>query len=184
MSEPVPNPYSPPKAPVVQEPEPVAEPSLARDGPEGLGGWLVIVAISLVVSPIRLVLFIVQTYLPLVRDGTFLALITPASERFHPMLASIIVLEVIVNAFFIAFSIWLIVLFFQKSRRFPLRFVILSVLSVVFILGDTLAVAALDLGSPWDAEGIRELMRGLFALCVWGPYMFVSARVNNTFVRR
>lgn len=182
MSQPIPNPYSPPNAPVVREPEP-APVSSSREGPEGLGGWLALVGFGLIVSPIRLLSFTVQTYAPLVRDGTFQDIATPGSDSFHPALAALIVVEALANLFCLAFGIWLIVLYFQKSRRFPMRFVALAALSVTIIVADALAIAALDLGSPWDAEGVRELVRSLISLLVWGPYMFLSKRVKNTFVR-
>jgi hypothetical protein len=184
MSQSIPNPYSPPKAPVVQEPQPPPESALAREGPEGLGGWLILVGLGLLVSPIRLVIFIAQTYVPLVRDGTLQALATPGSESFRPVFAALIVVEALANIFCLGFAIWLIVLFFQKSRRFPLRYVTLAALSVAIILADSFAISALELGSPWDAEGMQELIRSLIGLCVWGPYMYISTRVENTFVQR
>lgn len=140
------------------------------------------VGFGLIVSPIRLLIYIVQTFAPLVREGTFLALATPGSESFHPTLAALIVVEALANVFFLAFGIWLIALFFQKSRRFPMRYVTLAALSVTIILADSLALTALDLGSPWDVEGVRELVRSLISLLVWGPYMLLSTRVKNTFV--
>jgi hypothetical protein len=184
MSQPSPNPYSPPNAPVVQEPQLPPESALAREGPEGLGGWLVLVGLGLLISPIRLLIFIAQTFVPLVRDGTIQALATPGSELFRPMFAALIALEAAANIFCMLFAIWLIVLFFRKSRRFPLGYVTLAGLSVAIILADSFATAALDLGSPWDAEGMQELMRSLIALFVWGPYMFMSTRVKNTFIHR
>ena len=110
-----------------------------------------------------------QTYAPLVRDGTLRAIATPESADFHPALAAIVVVEALANMFCLAFGIWLIVLFFQKSRRFPVRFVALAAFSVAIILADALVLGALDIGSPWDAEGVREFSRSLITLLVWGP---------------
>jgi hypothetical protein len=182
MSEP--NPYSPPRAPVELEPEQPPEATLPREGPKGLAGWLVIVAIGLIISPIRVIFYCVQTYVPMVRDGTIQALMTPGSESFHLPLAALLIFEALANAVSVSFGIWLVVLFFQKSRRFPVRYVILAAFSVTVILGDAYAIASLGLGSPWDADTIREMIRSIIGLLVWGPYMFLSKRVENTFVRR
>ena len=182
MSQPNPNPYAPPNAPIERAPELAPEAPLAREGLEGLGGWLALVGFGLIVSPLRLLIFTLQTYAPLVRDGSLRAIATPQSPDFHPALAAIVVIQALANVFCFAFGIWLIVLFFQKSRRFPPRYVALAAFSVAIIIADALALGSLGIGSPWDAETVREFSRSLITLLVWGPYMFMSKRVKNTFV--
>jgi Protein of unknown function (DUF2569) len=125
----------------------------------------------------------VQAYIPLFRDGTFQALASPGSVEFHPALAALIVFEALANVFCLVFGIWLIVLFFQKSRRFPKRYVLLAAFSLAAILADSIVLTALDIGSPWDSVAIQELSRASIGLLIWGPYMYMSKRVKNTFVQ-
>ena len=141
------------------------------------------VGIGLFVAPIRVLIFVVQTYPPLIRDGSFRAIATPGSASFNAPLAALIALEAFANIFCFAFGIWLIVLFFRKSRRFPMRYVVLSALSIAIIVADSISIGALGIDSPWDTQGRREFVRSVTNLLVWGPYMFMSKRVENTFVR-
>jgi hypothetical protein len=47
---------------------------------EGLGGWLILVGIGVVISPLRLLAELSKVYLPMFNDGTWEALTTPTSE--------------------------------------------------------------------------------------------------------
>jgi hypothetical protein len=44
-------------------------------------------------------------------------------------------------------------------------------------------MAALDIDLLEDAQARREFLSAVLTLLVWGPYMFMSKRVKNTFVR-
>lgn len=152
--------------------------------PSGIGGWLILVAIGLILSPIRLLLTLAVDFLPLFTDGTWEALTTTGSEVYHPLWAPIILGEVAGNIGFLGTGIALLVLFFMESRSFPTLFIAVAFINLAFIVGDALVVSVLVPDVPvFDAETTREIARSLFAVAVWVPYMLVSKRVKNTFVR-
>jgi hypothetical protein len=35
---------------------------------------------------------------------------------------------------------------------------------------------------PFGASAVRDIAKPLIALIIWGPYMYLSRRVKNTFV--
>jgi hypothetical protein len=176
-----PNPYAPPSSSVVAEPPPIVPPT---DGPVGLSGWLVLVGIGVVVSPLRLAYFLLQTYLPMFRDGTWETVTTPGSASYHPFWGPLLLGEIIVNSAFILMSIYLLYLFFRKSSRFPKTYVVFLIANFSFILADAFAAQVVLPDQPvLDPQTGREFGRAVFAAVVWIPYMLVSKRVKNTFVR-
>ena len=70
---------------------------------------------------------------------------------------------------------------FQHKRIYPTLFVGLLTASVVVSLTDIL-VAAQWFGVATDDVYVQNVLRPLIFLVIWGPYMFVSMRVRNTFV--
>lgn len=177
------NPYAPPTAPV-NRPDPSPDPGATpASGPVGLGGWLVLVCIGLFFTIGQNLLLILQTFVPIFRDGTWQALTTPGSEVYHPLWMPLIGLEIIWNCTIIAWSIHLLVLFFRKSRRFPLRFIVFPVASAGFIVLDAALFRLVDPETPmFDSETLRELSRSVIYGLIWIPYMLRSVRVKNTFV--
>lgn len=173
------NPYASPKAPI--EVTPATGP---QDGPDGLGGWLVVIALGLFATPIRLVIVMVQTYPPLFGAGRWEKLTTPGSPHYHPLWKPLVIGEVVANFVFIAFAVYLLYLFFRKSRRFPSYYIGLLVSSIVFILADSFVVGIVVPGQGITSAGsMQELTRSLVASAIWIPYLFVSKRVRNTFVQ-
>jgi len=173
------NPYAAPKSAI--EAAPVV---LPQDGPAGLGGWLVVVAIGLFATPIRLATFMLQTYPPIFRNGTWERLTTPGPAPYHPLWGTVLLGEIVINSVFIVIALYLLFLFFRKSRRFPKIYIGLLISSVLFILVDAIAVGVVVPGQGiLDPGTLGEFARSLIAASIWIPYLIVSKRVKNTFVR-
>ena len=154
-----------------------------EEGPVGLGGWLVLVALGLILNPIRLLVFLVQTYPPIFQTGAWEALTTPGSESYHQLWAPLLIFEVAGNIAVIVASLALLVLFFRRSRHFPKLFVAFALINLVFVILDAWLGSLVITDEPmFDPVTARELGRSLIAVLVWVPYMFRSRRVRNTFV--
>jgi hypothetical protein len=151
--------------------------------PEGIGGWLILPAIGLILMPFRNAVTFYREFLPVFTEGHWEILTTPGTDVYHPLWASLIIFEICGNLGFIIFDVILAFLFFRKSSRTPKVFIAFLGLNVAFLLGDYLmvklipATAAVD-----DPDTIREVMRGAIAAAIWIPYFLVSKRVKNTFV--
>lgn len=64
---------------------------------EGIGGWLILIAIGIIISPIRFVILIMMTYPEIFSQGIWEALTTQGSDAYNPLWMPIIITELIIN---------------------------------------------------------------------------------------
>ncbi len=150
---------------------------------KGLGGWLILVGIGVVLGPIRSLLETVPLFYSLFADGTFSLLTDPDSNAYIPFIGAYIIGEVISNSIIILASLYLIYLFFSKHYLFPKFYigVVVATLAVIFI--DAWIGTLFFPNEPlMNEEVAREFIRTLVVAMIWIPYMLVSKRVKLTFV--
>jgi hypothetical protein len=137
-----------------------------NSGPAGIGGWLLIPALTLV----------------------SVAFATSSSILDQELAA--VSLEILAgNALLTVGSVVLLALFFQRSRHLPGLMVVFYVVLVAVATLEYVAVDRLLLGvTPEIAEREAKLVNDGIRISVasailWIPYFLVSRRVKNTFVR-
>jgi hypothetical protein len=173
------NPYAPP---TTFEPPPVPAP-VSDNRYRGIGGWLLLVLLGLVITPFRAFGMVITTHLPIFTSGRFNELIDPASPDYHPLWAVLLPFEVLFNVLVGSAAIVGLVLMFRRSRAFPKWMIGFYLFSAGFVIADLIvaqlipAVAAQDM-----SEAAGETIRALVAAAIWVPYMRVSKRVKATFV--
>lgn len=151
--------------------------------PRGLGGWLIIPLIGLIIAPIRILLSLFQEYLPIFQNGSWDILIDPTSDYYHPLWGPLVVSEMVINIGFAIFCGYLIYLFFAKHRLFPKLYIIYLSTNLVFIISDTYLASLIPGVVDQRNSGIdRELIRTITTAAIWIPYFLTSKRVKNTFV--
>lgn len=151
----------------------------------GLGGWLVLVGVGVVLSPIVSLFILVPTYSEIFIDGTWAELSTKDSGAYNPYLSSLIMGEIFFNCIILMTSVYLIYLFFIKHYLFPKVYICLITATLIFIPLDAYLVSAIlpDI-SMFDPETTKEFMRSGIAAIIWIPYMLVSKRVKATFIEK
>jgi len=151
--------------------------------PIRIGGWLIIVALGIVISPIRVLHLLGTTFPPIFTDGTWEALTTPGSEAYSPVWGPLLISEIIVNLIMVLFGLYLAYLFFTRKKGVPIWYFGLALFSSVFIIIDaylvTLVIPSMEV---FDVETIKELGRSLVSLLIWSPYLIYSKRSKETFV--
>lgn len=149
----------------------------------GLGGWLILVAIGLILTPIRIGLYIYGLYTEIILTGGWEALTTEGTEFYTPYFDILMIFETALNFLLGVASIYALFLFFNKKKAFPNFFIGIVVFTIAFIIVDALVASYLfsDI-KAFDEETLRELGKGILAGMIWVPYMKVSIRVKNTFV--
>lgn len=150
---------------------------------QGLKGWLILVAIGLIIAPIRLLSVELPMYNEILNDGTWEVLTSVDSELYHPLWAPLLSMEIAFNLIMLVASLYLIVLFFGKHYLFPRVFITIMLVTAVFMPIDAWLVTQVAPNEPFfDTQTLRDFLRTLVSAAIWVPYMLVSKRVKATFV--
>src|SRR5262249_1621835 len=82
--------------------------------PAGIGGWLMLVAVALCLTPIRIAAELLATLRPL-NSALWHALTTPGTRAYHPLFAPWIVGQLVVYSVLLLWALGLLYLFFAKK---------------------------------------------------------------------
>lgn len=149
----------------------------------GLGGWLVLLGIGVVLSPIRIFATTATSYLPFFVNGSWQVLTSEDSSAYHPLWGAIIISEAVFNLSMIVGSTWALFLFFSKSYLFPRVYITVALAALVFIPLDAWVVSLVLPEQPmFDEAGARDFGRTFVSSLIWIPYLLNSKRVKATFV--
>lgn len=146
-----------------------------------IGGWLVLPAIGLILTPIILVGQLVSD--GLFNQNTWAALYTFESKNSIWFLV-IVVIENLYNILFIVFTTLLIILFFKRRTSLPRLISIYYALAVVVPLIDILIVQSSfsEILSNTDVlAAYGDIFKSFIAAAIWIPYFNISERVKDTF---
>lgn len=152
--------------------------------PKGLGGWLILLAIGLLILPVPPLTNVYNDYLSIFSEGNWEVFTTPGSEAYHHLWAPFIIFDMSGKILFILFNIVLIFLFFAKSYRFPMLFIIFLVSNILFAVSDFFFKEFIpEVSAESNTELLFEVARTIVDAMIWIPYFLVSKRVKNTFVK-
>lgn len=149
----------------------------------GLGGWLIFVGISLILTPFILIFKCYSIFVPIFATNTIEILTNQNSPSYHPFWGPYLYGELIFNLALIVGSIYLIFLFFKKISYFPKYFIIFVVLNSFFLIIDAMLIKiVMPTEVIFDAETSKEIIRQFIYALIWIPYMIFSKRVKATFI--
>lgn len=146
----------------------------------GIRGWLLLPALGVIVSPIRIATDLYTTFGSLSVD-TWSQLTTSGSPHFNAMWAPLLLGELAFNLGLFVISLLLAVMFFQKRRGAPLLFAGFLVATVLVNAADLAAASLIPEASVTDKQWIGLWRLGFSAL-LWSAYFLRSKRVRSTFV--
>src|SRR6266852_5251949 len=150
--------------------------STSQAAPSGSGGWLLLMAAGVCLTPIRIAAEIVKGLRPL-EPTTWHAVTTPGTRAYHPLFGPLIIGELVVNA---ALFIWagvLLYLFFVKRRPFPTMMIMFLITRVLFQAADLgLALMIPITAARIGGELYGGLAGGILVALIWGRYLVTSRR--------
>lgn len=150
---------------------------------EGLGGWLILVALGIIISPIKIISFLLPLKKDIFDSGFWEMATTPGSEFYNTLWKPILLNEIGINILLIAAWIYIAYLFFSKKKLFPKVYMSVMIFTLLFIILDAFAVKLVLPDEPiFDPETTKEVVQTLVACIIWIPYMLLSKRVKATFV--
>jgi hypothetical protein len=142
-----------------------------RSDLSGIGGWLVLVAISLAIAPLRSIHGIYVT-LHVLYGSQFQHLLS-----LRPGLAGLITYEVACNSIFLISLIALNYLFYLRKKSFPGMMIAFFVLQAALTLIDHIVTIHF-----YPHHSAVVLIGNILAAAIWIPYYLSSERVKATFV--
>lgn len=151
---------------------------------KGIGGWLIIVAIGITLSPFVVAVQLYQMYQPLFENGSFVMLTDPVYTSYIPSFETLIYAEIGINGLLILASLYLIYLFYTKHYFFPKLYIILAVFYPFFLIADSWAVnVVMPDEAIFDKETVSQIAQTTLSAIIWTSYLLMSERVKNTFVK-
>ncbi|MBU8977261.1 MULTISPECIES: DUF2569 domain-containing protein [unclassified Lysobacter] len=158
-------------------------PQQRNAGPTGLGGWLIVIAIKLVMSVIVNFMVLRTQHIPAFSNGVWEQITTPGSGLYDPLLGPVFLYEAIGNGVFLAASLALLAMYFMKTPSFPRWMIVLLVGNVAFLGLDVYLTMQIPHLRDGAMGGVRQVIGACVAVLIWVPYLLVSKRVRNTFGR-
>jgi transglutaminase-like putative cysteine protease/heme exporter protein D len=143
-----------------------------------IGGWLILVAIGLSLTPLRILIELASAENSFFNGATWDSLFAMKQYGFLVWLSA----ELAYNIIFIFFTAILVVLFFQRRTSVPLLAKIFYGTSLFVVVADSLAASSL--AGITISENLQDILQSLFAACIWIPYFHYSERVKETFTTR
>jgi len=163
-------------------PRPIPVPRGTFEMPlNGIGGWLVLVALGIVVGPVAM-LYAMRQPLTLFANGSWSAMLSTGSASFDPLLAMLLLFELVTNLGLLIFSLLLAVVFFKRRTNTPSLFIGVTVATVVVQFVDVLLAGAVPSVPDTGAAMWKDFIRAAFGAAIWGTYFVRSRRVRETFV--
>jgi hypothetical protein len=148
---------------------------------EGIGGWLILVAIHHVIRPIGFVTVLVTLFPTIFHVEAWRLLTQPGHSEFHPYWAPALLFELLYNAFCLIFSLLLVVLFFMKRAVWPRWYPAFFIIIILGTCLDTFLAQQIPAARGTVADNTKALLQVAVAGAIWIPYCFVSKRVKATF---
>ena len=150
----------------------------------GIKGWLIVPAIGIFLSPIRLASDTYDSFLLINYDG-WVALTSPGTELYHPWIEPLIFAELAANTFITVLSALIIILFIKKRSSLPVVYIGFILFYFFIIVADYVAAQNIPSIQKYSAAAEMQVMF-LSALInsIWLLYFLFSKRVKATFTVR
>ncbi len=156
-----------------------------QENVSGIRGWLILVLIGLLISPIRILLHSYENFWPLYAESLWGEFTRQSSEFYHPAFAGVVVFEIASNAILLITGLLTLYVFLRKSRHTPLVAIIWIALGLVFAVVDTILIRQVPLlaAQVSGLDTFKQIAGPALRAAIWIPYFVVSKRVRATFVR-
>lgn len=148
---------------------------------QGIGGWLVLIAIGVTITPFLMVYQIIDTNY--FEAGIWEHIYNPNSSDYSLGVGILIIVEMLFNILFAIFATLNAILLFQRRSIFPNVFIAYLILNFLFICLDYIVLSHYHYGE-FDIDTISDIVKRIIYMAIWIPYLMMSERVKNTFVKQ
>lgn len=157
--------------------------SVLLDGPQGIGGWLVLVLLHIFIGSLNLFLAFKENSSVLLEPELLNKLMTIGHPSYSPYWKSVIVFQTATEIIILIYIIFTLIAFFKTKKNtiklMIIFYVILSVYPIIIILTGNIIPF---LAEEQAAIGYVNLVSSIMASLIWISYFIKSRRVRNTFI--
>lgn len=147
-----------------------------------IGGWLVLIAVGLIFSPLGLLYTIFS-------NGTFAQSSWNVANNLNGngemLFKATLIFECVVNVSTYVFSIFMLIMFFKRRRSFPNYFIFYRTFYLTITIIDVVLMALLNAKTDLNFDipkNIASLFGQVIVSAIWITYFIRSSRVKQTFV--
>ena len=146
----------------------------------GLSGWLILLVAMLWVTLVGTILQAISDVPQIIRGSLWVEYTTPGRAAYHPLWATLLVVDWGSNLFALVLFPVLLALFFQRKKIFP---TVMFWTLLVFVALVALRFGVADRIPFFKGDGsATPLCLAVLKAMVWIPYLRLSKRVKATFV--
>ncbi len=155
---------------------------------DSIGGWLILVALGIFITPVVLTYSIYKQNVEEFTINYYFYFFNESSDYFHPLKGYYVIASNVYNIFLIVASILLIIVFVQRKNSFRYYYSGYRLFNIIFLSIDLLMIYLLADGPLGKEEKIMfksetaDLVKIAVQTCIWVPYLWISERSKHTFV--
>lgn len=151
-----------------------------------IGGWLVIVAIGVCLSPITLIIQLAGILPDELKSNYFVYLFDSESTAYNPWRGVYVLISQSSNIFIVVASIFLIFIMFKRKNSFRPYFVAIKLFNASLLIIDLFVLYKISNESSLeDNNNINKettsTIRTIISYAIWVPYVWYSERSKHTF---
>ena len=141
------------------------------------------VGFGLIIGFLKLINSVHTLFKPYINTDLLNSLTNVNLTTYIPNFLMLFYMEVLVNAFMVLMSAYLIYLYFTKSKKFPKYYIFITLFVLLAIPMDAyIASTIIPTAEVIDKDMVKSVFQSLFSGAIWIPYMLKSLRVRNTFI--
>ncbi len=157
------------------------EPAFTSGYKQEIGGWLYLFGFGLLVRPVlQLVRILSNNYF---NWNHWEALTNQSSSSYNPLLATMLVTELLYNIVTMGLCCVLFLLFVRRRSSVPVLVMVLYAVSIAYVCLETYLLWDMNLLSEAEKRsGGIDVIKLIINAAIWIPYFRLSVRVKETFV--
>jgi hypothetical protein len=160
-----------------QLPPPVDAPARLN----GIGGWLILLAIGQVLLPLRFAKPVFDVFSATIDTASWRLLTDPVESSYHAWWAPALLFELFYNLAAFLFAGLLVALFFTRKAAWRRAFALFPVFILLGAVLDTILVDRIPSAAQPLLTSLLEIVPIIIAAAIWIPYVSFSRRVKATF---
>ncbi|MEY2526295.1 MAG: hypothetical protein QOE73_1066 [Verrucomicrobiota bacterium] len=162
-------------------PNPVPPPIDAPARLNGIGGWLILLAIGHLLRPIGFIKTGFDLLPTMLNTNSWRSLTDPIESTYHAWWAPVLLFELFFTIVLLVFCALLIALFFTKKAAWPRCFAVFLICSFLGTALDIYFVHRIPAAAESISGSLRDILTITVGAAIWIPYVYLSKRVKATF---